>query len=232
LKKSIKKLFILFYNFLIAKKLWNHINSLKIIAWFISKKVLLNGRKFLFIDCGSNLGQGFNFFKKYFKTDIFDYILIEPNPNCLEQLKKITNDKILLIGKGVWKSKTILKFYGISETKNKTTLGGSLIDNHNSLWYKSNKNEATEIETISLSELILEKKDKYDTIVIKMDIESSEYEVLRSLLTNNSIEYIKHIFVEFHSQYFSHNEQNKYLKLENELVDEIRSRNVGLTKWI
>ena len=36
----------------------------------------------LFVDVGSNLGQGFNFFKQYFITKNYDYLLIEPNPYC------------------------------------------------------------------------------------------------------------------------------------------------------
>lgn len=49
-----------------------------------------NSQKGLFIDCGSNLGQGFTFFKKYYPLDSFDYMLIEPNPYCLPHLEDIT----------------------------------------------------------------------------------------------------------------------------------------------
>ena len=206
--------------------------SLELITWLISKKITLYGKRFLFIDCGSNLGQGFRFFRKYFKPDIFDYILIEPNPNCTHELMKLTNENISLINKGVWTEKTKLKFYGVSETEDKTSVGGSFIDNHNSVWYESDKANAIEIETISLSELILEKKEKYDTIVIKMDIESSEYEVLQSLISNDTIKHVKHFFVEFHGEYFSDNQKSKYIQLEHDLVNTIRSKDIGLTKWI
>ena len=70
---------------------------LEIKVWFISRQIIKSGKTFLFIDCGSNLGQGFKFFRKYFTLDIFDYILIEPNPNCIKELKKLTNKKITLI---------------------------------------------------------------------------------------------------------------------------------------
>jgi hypothetical protein len=44
--------------------------------------------KRLLIDCLSNLGQGFYYLKKFYSLDKFDYILIEPNPFCVEKLSK------------------------------------------------------------------------------------------------------------------------------------------------
>ena len=55
-------------------------------TWYISKKIKRKGKKFLFIDCGSNLGQGFKFFKKYFETKFFD---LEDQPKYQELEKKI-----------------------------------------------------------------------------------------------------------------------------------------------
>lgn len=201
-------------------------------VWFISKQIIKNRNKFLFIDCGSNLGQGFTFFKKYFTPDIFDYILIEPNPNCVKELEKLSNEKITVIPKGVWLSETSINFYGINETNNPHTLGGSLMENHNSSRYRTNKNESLQVKTISLSKLLKDKKRNYDVIIVKMDIESSEYEVLPNLIQDKSIDLIDHLFVEFHSKYFKKNERYKYIKLEKELIKIIKSKKIGFTRWI
>ena len=56
-------------------------------------KNLSKDKKGLFIDCGSNLGQGFTFFEQYFPLKTFDYILVEPNPFCKEELIKKINQK-------------------------------------------------------------------------------------------------------------------------------------------
>ena len=40
-------------------------------------KLVNSKNKGLFIDCGSNLGQGFTFFEQYFHLKIFDFILVE-----------------------------------------------------------------------------------------------------------------------------------------------------------
>ena len=66
--------------------------SVQKIAANLSKN-LSKDKKGLFIDCGSNLGQGFTFFEQYFPLKIFDYILVEPNPFCEEELIKKINQK-------------------------------------------------------------------------------------------------------------------------------------------
>ena len=61
-------------------------------AKIISSQVK-GSKKGLFIDCGSNLGQGFSFFSKYFPLNKFDFILIEPNPYCEKELTRKINEK-------------------------------------------------------------------------------------------------------------------------------------------
>lgn len=45
-----------------------------------------HSEKRLFIDMGSNLGQGFQYFSKFYNPNLFDFLLIEANPNCIDQL--------------------------------------------------------------------------------------------------------------------------------------------------
>ena len=67
----------------------------KIILLFLSIKVIyvLRGldlsKKNLFIDLGTNLGQGFNYFIKFFKLEKFDYLLVEPNPNLKDHINSL-----------------------------------------------------------------------------------------------------------------------------------------------
>ena len=86
----------------------------------------------MFIDCGSNIGQGYNHFKKYFKPDRYDYVLIEPNPNCSEILIEKYGDDADIIEKGVWTSETELDLFGLDESDDEFYQGGSLIESHNS----------------------------------------------------------------------------------------------------
>ncbi|TIU55389.1 MAG: FkbM family methyltransferase, partial [Mesorhizobium sp.] len=50
----------------------------------------------LFIDCGSNIGQGFKYFSAYYTPDRYDYLLIEPNKNCLAQLNALRADNLTM----------------------------------------------------------------------------------------------------------------------------------------
>ena len=200
-------------------------------TWVVSKRVEVKNKNSLFIDCGSNLGQSFQFFKKFFRTKDFDFILIEPNPNCIKELKRFISPKVQLLEKGVWSHETYLKLYGIKESNNLTSSGTSLIKDHNSAWYESKDKNAIKIETISLSDLIKEKKQEYDNIILKLDIESSEYTVLQSLINEGSIDLIDHIFVEFHSAYFDINNRLKYENQELEIKGIIKSKCIGLTDW-
>lgn len=206
--------------------------SLKIVPLYIARKFLRKKGKFLFIDCGSNLGQGFTHFKKYFTMDRFDYVLIEPNPNCTKILKKKYGNDVEIIEKGVWVSESKLDLFGLKETGDKFSPGSSLISNHNSSFYEVQSDSSLKVDTISLTGLLKEKKKKYDVIIVKMDIESSEYTVLPEIIKDDSISLIDHIFIEFHSEFFDSNEKLKYLELENEIIKKIRQKKIGLTKWI
>lgn len=228
-KNNIKLFLTKVYDYCSFKLLLKYLN-LKI--WYLGKKFSRVKPKNLFIDCGSNLGQGFKFFKNYFKLNNFDYILIEPNPHCANTLKKLTNDKVSFIGKGVWTKEEKLNLFSKFINEDKHDEGASFLKNHNSANHDLSNEAFSEIETISLSDLIKEKKPAYNSIIVKLDIESSEFIVIPDLVEKKSIELIDHIFVEFHSQYFDSKEKTEYLEIEKKLIKKIKSKNVGFTKWI
>lgn len=55
----------------------------------------------LFIDCGSNIGQGYKYFSRYYTPDRYDFVLVEPNKNCLAHLYALRSEKATMeiIGK-------------------------------------------------------------------------------------------------------------------------------------
>ncbi len=207
--------------------------SIRLIPWYVARKFLNKKGDFLFIDCGSNVGQGYNHFKKYFSTDRFDYVLIEPNPNCAKILIEKYGNDAEIIEKGVWTSETELDLFGLDESNDELSEGGSLIKSHNSSFYKTKKNEVMSlVSTINFSEFLKQKKEKYDVIIVKMDIESSEYIVLPFIIEDGSVNLIDHIFVEFHSEFFDLHEKNKYLTFEKKIIRDFKRKNIGFTRWI
>ncbi len=63
------------------------------------KKIEIENKNSLIIDYGSNLSQSFQFFKKSFRTKDFDFILIEPNPNCIKELNGFISPNVQLLEK-------------------------------------------------------------------------------------------------------------------------------------
>ena len=201
-------------------------------------KLVNSKNKGLFIDCGSNLGQGFAFFEQYFHLKMFDFILVEPNPHCEETLKnkitgKMKEGSIELIKKAASTSDGTTKFFGLVEDdRGKTSEGGSILKEATSAWYTHSEEEAITVETFSLSDLIKNKANNYKIIVIKMDIEGGEYEVLEDLLKHGPHKKISLIFTEFHSQYMKEPDKTAYRSREKVIVQSFKQDKIPFKNWV
>ena len=201
-------------------------------------KLVDSKNKGLFIDCGSNLGQGFTFFEQYFHLKMFDFILVEPNPYCEETLKnkitvKMKEGSIELIKKAASTSDGTTKFFGLVEDdRGKTSEGGSILKEGNSAWYTHSEEDAITVETFSLSDLIKNKSNSYKVIVIKMDIEGGEYEVLEDMLKHGTHKKISLIFTEFHSQYMKEPDKTAYRCREKVIVQSFKQDKIPFKNWV
>ena len=185
----------------------------------------------LFIDCGANLGQGYSYFSKIFDPNTYDYVLFEPNPNCYDKLvAQNYKGNIEIFNQGVWTHNSTLKLYGLSESNDNFSQGASIISDHNSIYYEANDDSALEVDVIDLNEFIKNKTHNYVEVILKLDVESAEYEILNSLIESRMIEKIDVLFVEFHSKYFKGKEKEKKIE-EKTLVRKIRSMGVHVVKW-
>ena len=223
------------YRYKLIKKIKTIIIILKCkyLNFFVIKKSKNN----LFIDLGSNLGQGFTFFSKYFNLSNFDYLLVEANPNLFSHLnkivKKIDSNKISLINKAAFTYDGKIKLFGLVEDeRGNISTGASVIKEHNSNVYEANANNALSIECFNFVNKIKEFKN-YDNIVIKMDIEGSEYDVLNDIIKNiHEIKNITHIFIEFHSKFVSDNYKKNFLRKEYEIKNKLKNHNISFLSYI
>jgi FkbM family methyltransferase len=200
-------------------------------------KIKDHGGRGLYLDCGSNIGQGFNTFRKFFTKDYFDYELFEPNQNCiphLEQVKRRLNGyEINIHNSAISTSNGTTLFYGLSEIEGGSlSQGGSTLKEHNSSIYTTNKETATLVNTINFIEHLTTRSKKYSIIVIKMDIEGGEYELLESMIHKNSFKNIHSIFCEFHSEYMKSASIEKYKNLEIKFEKEIKDSGCIFIRWI
>ena len=213
------------------------IDSVPKIATNISKN-LSKDKKGLFIDCGSNLGQGFTFFERYFPLKTFDYILVEPNPFCEEELIKKINQKkqegsIDLIFEAASTSEGTTKFYGLVEgNRGKTNEAASALRESASSWYTVSEEDAITVDTFSLADFIRDQASFYKIIVVKMDIEGAEYDVLDHLIKKGVHKKIATIFTEFHSQYMTEPDKTIYENREKAIIQSFKNDKIPFHLWI
>lgn len=68
-----------------------------------------------------------------------------------------------------------------------------------------------------------------DHIVIKMDIEGAEYDVLEDMIARNVIQWIHHIAIEFHAQYFTN--KDEMLLREEKILETFAEKGISYERW-
>ena len=202
----------------------NYFGRPDIFIFYMKAKIrsyFLTSKKRIFIDLGANIGQAFQFFKGIYPTKHYDYILVEPNKFCIEKLKPlIDNSNVTILQSAAWVKKEQKLFYGIAESGNSTSLGASIIQNHKTKSYNAQKETAALVETFDFSKFLLQKSMIYDEIIVKMDVESSEYDILEKLINDKNIRFIDRLFVEFHSDWMKKSKaKDAYVLREKKLID-------------
>lgn len=161
----------------------------------------------IFVDVGANTGQAFAYFKDLFPVSAYTYHFFEPNPYCRDKLlEKVASHTfprgIEVFPYAAWVKNESLKFFGVWETANKLTQGGSLLKEHNNVFYESDEGHALTVEAICFADYMERLQTDFDEIVVKMDIEGAELDVLESLWLRKTLFRRKTLmFVEFHSHY-------------------------------
>ena len=180
----------------------------------------------LFIDCGSNLGQGYSWFSKFFSQNNIDFELFEPNPNChklLEEIADVKSGKVKLNKGGIGIKDEQVKFYGLDDSEGGIfSQGGSVQIDHNLKFYDKSQRNFIEVTIFNFSGYLEEKAKKYDKIIVKMDIEGAEVDLLESMINDSTINFIDVLYVEFHSQ-FQDSKLSKITEIrENDIKKKIK----------
>jgi FkbM family methyltransferase len=196
--------------------------------------------KNIYIDCGTHLGQGLIEFSQMFNmTPEWEIYTFEPNPYTLQLFIQYNQNFI--------KSYNI-KYYNnaVSTHYNTVTfnidnrpgegpigMGSSIMSlnewNPTSGTGPENFNMTIEADCINLREFI-ETFSKEDNIVIKLDIEGAEYDILEDFIKHDTLDYINHLYVEFHSNMFTNS--SDFQKREDNILDILRSeKHLNFTRW-
>lgn len=205
-------------------------------ALFDSKVVLSRNEPVLFVDCGSNIGQGYKWFSVFYNKKNIDFHLFEPNPYChpyLETIEGNANGMVKLYKAGVGTINGTVKFYGLADSEGgKLSHGGSIKREHNSGLYKASENETIEVEIIDFSAYLTAQSKQYRQIVVKMDIEGAEIDLLENLISSGKINLIDILYVEFHSQYQSPSHSRFTSAREDQIVSRLKKQSsIKLRMW-
>lgn len=191
--------------------------------------------KVLFLDLGSNLGQGYKWFKKYYNHLNIKFELFEPNPFCCDELKKIPeikSGKVILHDIGVGVSSGRYNLYGLdSKEGGRFAQGGSVIKEHNSDLYEVMEDNAIKVNLIDFSSYLAGVSSKFDKIIVKMDIEGAEVDLLEHLIKERTIDHISFLYVEFHSQYQVISQSMITRKRERKILKLLSQRNLKVRIW-
>ena len=155
-----------------------------------------------FIDCGAHDGCSV---RKFLDTveDASEYEIFsfEPNPS-LRHYHPVGN--ATFYDKAVWIRYGTIEFYQWDKTGGSSLFSEKSKNNErkldkNAYWQtKLKPPEKIKVDCIDFDDWVRWRFKKDDYIILKMDIEGSEYDVLEKMVENNTIEYINEMWIEWH----------------------------------
>jgi len=204
-------------------------------------------RKKKFFDCGTHMFQGFKeIAKKYSIDKSWQCHCFEANPLTYEQslpkYSELLNQgyNIEYFNNAVSDSNSEVnvncvkaEYYDETESGSFTSQASNILSNRpehcndRQLIYDSSQNL---VKSIDFSEHIKKYTSPEDFVVVKIDIEGSEFSVLDKLILDGTIKNIDEIYVEFHSRFFDD------IQLYNDKIKEYErvflQNNIKFTQWV
>jgi len=202
-----------------------------VLAWWDSFRLREAPGEKVFIDCGSNLGQGALFFSRFFSPRDWRYILIEPNPACHGTLRRVARQKLShrgrparIIPRAAWISSGERPLYGAG--KGAADVGASLNPRHNSGVQPERKRVGHMVRTFDLGRFLRDTCSHHPSrpkpcVVLKMDIEGAEIPVLSHLIRRGAIRCLQALYVEWHSPYLRTAQREKVRQKECSLMKKL-----------
>ena len=177
------------------------------------EKFILDMKK-IFIDGGARIGESVEVLLNN-RVDLTgcDVYFFECNPNhieTLENFKKVNNNfNFFVRNEALWVQNEIWDFFiSIDQWGD---LGCTLLSNKRE---RLDLNNPIKVSCIDISEFLNEFNND-DYIILKLDIEGAEYQVLRHMIDNGSINKINELYVEFHDHFFNENSRD----LKKQLIE-------------
>lgn len=191
----------------------------------------------IFIDGGTHLCEGL---RRFIDIGIIDLdtevYTFEPNPSCSvsNRIEEFKNYNITYYDSAIWILDGFVKFNqeNIELSKSGSPNDGqsitdgwaSSVDDIGFVW--QGYEEPITVKSVDFSKFI-EKLDINKKIICKLDIEGSEFAVLRHLISTGVISRISELYIEFHEWTMV----NESIDTRDKLIKEIRDIGVVVHPW-
>lgn len=190
--------------------------------------------KSVFIDAGAHLGRAFLNFRKRsrFSLDKCDYILIEPNKECIKDLESVANGRegITILNKALFIQDSVERLYGENHhSLTNPSEGLSLIQHHNTMYWPASA--LTSVESIDVTRFLVELSQKYENIYLKLDIEAAEYDVLEKIIQDGCHKHIKEMWVEWHDKYMLPELRKSYVDRQDQIMAFFSAQKIPIRDW-
>lgn len=205
----------------------------------------------IFYDLGTHLFEGLREFDKALKFDhTWKIYAFEANPYTYAKAKvKLTDDP--------WLSKLDIEFYNaaISDVNGETEIEcyydlneqdyvdvGSTAQTLRHDYFKEiHKDDiyaqlgedychVKKVPTVCFSEFIDKHTTYGDEVIVKMDIEGSEFKTLSRMLADNTHTLVKNLFIEWHERFWPE-EQDNYLMWKQQIMSKLIDDHVNVQIW-
>ena len=182
------------------------------------------------LDCGSNLGQGYEKLSKELGiTPDWWVYMFEPNEKCVSFLKTKYPD-LHIINKAVWisneKRKLMVQYCMVNKEWNG---GASNIMENDFIKPKYIKEEHLRYNgyasCLDFSRFLRVLFVKEDHIVLKFDIEGAEFDLLDKMIADETILLINTIYVEWHNKMVFNRKNKSYY------INYFQKNNINYKEW-
>ena len=191
----------------------------------------MSSNRKIIIDAGAHMGQSIEQLKEKYAGEDFIIYSFEPHPRCFAWAKLHAAENVIVKNKAVWIEDGVIEFYcdslDVNTPERRFPGEASSIfkeKTKNSLPYQFGENSKITSECFDLSSWIKKSFSKDDFIHLKMDIEGAEYEVLKKMNDDGTLDYINNLDVEFHYEDIGLSKE-----VHNETLQMIRKHSVLLT---
>lgn len=196
--------------------------------------------KRVFLDCGAHLCEGMVwFYNEGIIDESFFIHMFEANPSCrikersLQYPLAITSHEV-----AVWVEDGEIEFSQENWEKSNSgsprdEIGGSTTDGWGSsvLEVKSrfsntSREPSIKVPSIDFSKFV-NQFDEKDFIICKMDIEGSEFKVLRKMIKDGSIDKINTLYIEWHEKWLEDEDENS----RKEIIEHLSQKDIKVINW-